>query len=386
MTREYKPIPTSVLPLKGRMRNARCVITWPTSVLPLKGRMRNARCVITWPTSVLPLKGRMENALCAVTPVIMRALIAVLTAVAGTAVAQTYPVKPVRVIVPYSPGGPLDDVMRVVGHRLTEMWGLSVLVDNRTGAGGSIGADFVAKSAPDGYTLLLGNAGPMTINPGLQKKLPYDVQRDFVAVTQMTASPMVLVVHPSLPVKTVNDLVRFAKSRPGQLVYASAGIGNLQHLSMEALQTMAGMRMNHVPYKGAPPALIDVMSGQVQLMFANIVGVLPHIRSGKVRAIAVSSAQRAATLPDVPSVADTFPEFDASGWTGVFAPAGTPREIVARLHGDITSVLARQDIRERFASQGADVIAGTPEQLAAFVRRESALYAKIIQSSGIRVD
>jgi tripartite-type tricarboxylate transporter receptor subunit TctC len=319
-------------------------------------------------------------------PVIAGALIAMAVAITGAAIAQPYPVKPVRVIVPYSPGGPLDDVMRVVGHHLTEMWGQSVLVDNRTGAGGSIGADFVAKAAPDGYTLLLGNAGPMTINPGLQKKLPYDVQRDFVPVTQMTASPMVLVVHPSLPVKSVPDLVRFAKSRPGQLVYASAGIGNLQHLGMEELQALAGIRMNHVPYKGAPPALIDVMSGQVQLMFANIVGVLQHIKSGKVRAIAVSSVKRAATLPDIPSVADTFPEFDATGWTGVFAPAGTSREIIARLHADITTVLARPDIRERFTDQGAEVIAGSPAQLAAFVLRESALYAKIIRSSGIKVD
>jgi tripartite-type tricarboxylate transporter receptor subunit TctC len=318
--------------------------------------------------------------------VIARALVPVLAAAAGAAIAQTYPVKPVRVVVPYSAGGPLDDVMRVVGHRLTEMWGQSVLVDNRTGAGGSIGADYVAKSAPDGYTLLLGNAGPMTINPGLQKKLPYDAQRDFAPVTQLTASPMVLVVHPSLPVKTVPDLVRFAKSRPGQLVYASAGVGNLQHLGMEELQALAGIRMNHVPYKGAPPALIDVMSGQVQLMFANIVGVLQHIKAGKVRAIAVSSVKRAATLPDVPSVADTFPSFDATGWTGLFAPAGTPGEIVARLHVDITSVLARPDIRERFAGQGAEVVASSPEQLAAFIRRESALYAKIIKSSGIKVD
>ncbi len=316
----------------------------------------------------------------------MKFALLLLTLFASIAVAQNYPLKPVRVVVPYSPGGPLDDVMRVVGHRLTEMWGLSVVVDNRTGAGGSIGAEFVARAAPDGYTLLLGNAGPLTINPGLQKKLQYDVQRDFAPVTQMTSSPMVLVVHPSLPVKTVAELVQFAKARPGQLVYASAGVGNLQHLSMEALQTMAGIKMNHVPYKGAPPALIDVMSGQVQLMFANIVGVLQHIKSGKVRAIAVSSVKRAGTLPDIPAVADTFPEFDATGWTGVFAPAGTPREIVARLHSDITSVLARQDIRERFTSQGAEVVAGSPEQLATFVRRESALYAKIIQSSGIKVD
>ena len=320
------------------------------------------------------------------TLVIVRALIALLAAAAGVAGAQSYPAKPVRVVVPYSPGGPLDDVMRVVGNRLTELWGQSVLVDNRTGAGGSIGADSVAKSAPDGYTLLLGNAGPMTINPGLQKKLPYDAQRDFAPVTQLTASPMVLVVHPSLPVKSVTDLVRFAKSRPGQLVYASAGVGNLQHLGMEALQTMAGIRMNHVPYKGAPPALIDVMSGQIQLMFANIVGVLQHIKSGKVRAIAVSSIKRAATLPDIPSVADTFPEFDATGWTGLFTPAGTSREIVSKLHADIAGVLARPDIRERFASQGAEIVASSPEQLAAFVRKESALYAKIIQSSGIRID
>ena len=315
-----------------------------------------------------------------------RALLAALIAVAGNAQAQTYPARAVRVVVPYSAGGPLDDVMRVVGHRLAEMWGQSVVVDNRTGAGGSIGADFVAKAVPDGYTLLLGNAGPMTINPGLQKKLAYDVARDFAPVSQLTASPMVLVVHPTLPVKTVPDLVRLAKARPGQLVYASAGIGNLQHLAMEEVQARAGIRMNHVPYKGAPPALIDVMSGQIDLMFANIVGVLQHIKRGKMRAIAVSSVKRAAVLPDVPSIEDTFAGFDATGWTGVFAPAGTPKEIVAKLHADITSVLARPDIRERFGEQGAEVVAGTPEQLAAFLRRESALYAKIIRSSGIKVD
>ncbi|MDB5808138.1 MAG: hypothetical protein JWN94_260 [Betaproteobacteria bacterium] len=300
--------------------------------------------------------------------------------------AQTYPAKPVRVVVPYSAGGPLDDVMRVVGHRLTEIWGQSVVIDNRTGAGGSIGAEFVAKAAPDGYTLLLGNAGPMTINPGLQKKLGYDVPRDFAPVLQLTASPMVMVVHPSLPVKTVGDLVRLAKARPGQLVYASAGVGNLQHLAMEALQTMSGIRMNHVPYKGAPPALIDVMSGQVDLMFANIVGVLQHIRTGKVRAVAVSSAKRAAVLPDVPSITDTYPELDATGWTGLFAPAATPREVVAKINADTATVLARVDIRERFSEQGAEVVGGSAEQLAAFVRREAALYGKVIKSSGIKID
>ena len=309
-----------------------------------------------------------------------------LTLACGSAGAQSWPAEPVRVVVPYSAGGPLDDVMRVTGHRLTEIWGQSVVVDNRTGAGGSIGADYVAKAALDGYTLLLGNSGPMTINPGLQKKLPYDVTRDFAPIVQLTSSPMVLVVHPSLPVKTVSDLVRLAKSRPGQLVYASAGVGNLQHLTMEALQTMAGIRMNHVPYKGAPPALIDVMSGQVDLMFANIVGVLQHIKTGKVRPVAVSSARRAAVLPEVPSITDTYPELDATGWTGLFAPAATSREIIAKINADANAVLGRADIRERFSEQGAEVVGGTPEQLAAFVRRETALYAKVIKSSGIKID
>jgi len=300
--------------------------------------------------------------------------------------AQSYPAKPVRMIVPYAAGGPLDDAARIVGQRLTEIWGQAVVVDNRGGAGGSIGADVVAKSAPDGYTLLLGNAGPMTINPSLQKALPYDPQRDLAPITLVSASPMVLVVHPSLPVKSVPDLVRFAKTRPGKLNYASAGIGNLQHLGMESLQTMAGIRMNHVPYKGAAPAFIDLSSGQVELMCANIIGVLPHVKSARVRAIAVSTAKRATVLPDIPSVAEIYPDFDVNGWMGIFVPATTPREITAKLHEDIVKVLMRQDTRERLASQGAEVVAGTPEQLSAFVRRESALYAKIIQSSGIKTD
>jgi len=313
-------------------------------------------------------------------------LAAALAVFVTAAHAQSYPAKPVRMIVPYAAGGPLDDAARIVGQRLTEIWGQAVVVDNRGGAGGSIGADVVAKSAPDGYTLLLGNAGPMTINPSLQKALPYDPQRDLAPITLVSASPMVLVVHPSLPVKSVPDLVRFAKTRPGKLNYASAGIGNLQHLGMESLQTMAGIRMNHVPYKGAAPAFIDLISGQVELMFANIIGVLPHVRSARVRAIAVSTAKRATVLPDIPSVAEIYPDFDVNGWMGIFVPATTPREITAKLHEDIVKVLMRQDTRERLASQGAEVVAGTPEQLSAFVRRESALYAKIIQSSGIKTD
>jgi tripartite-type tricarboxylate transporter receptor subunit TctC len=302
------------------------------------------------------------------------------------AFAQAYPGKPVRIIVPYAAGGPLDDVARVIGQRLNELWGQAVIVDNRGGAGGSIGADAVAKSVPDGYTLLLGNAGPITINPSLHRKLPYDPQKDLVPVTLMVSSPMVLVVHPSLPVNSVRNLVALAKSKPGQLNYASAGIGNLQHLGMESLQAMAGIRLNHVPYKGAAPAFVDLIAGQVELMFANIVGVLPHVKSMRVRALAVSSAKRSAALPDVPSVAEAYPDFDVTGWMGIFAPAGTSREIVAKVSGDIVRVLGRPDIRERFAGQGAETIAGSPDQLASFVRKESALYAGIIKSARITAE
>jgi tripartite-type tricarboxylate transporter receptor subunit TctC len=300
--------------------------------------------------------------------------------------AQTYPVKAVRVVVPYAPGGPLDDVARVMGQKLTEVWGQVIVVDNRGGAGGNIGAEAVARAPADGYTLLLGNAGPITVNPSLQRKMPYDAQKDLVPVVMVLASPMVLVVHPSLPVQSVKDLVRFAKARPGQVNYASAGVGNLQHLGMESLQTMAGIRMNHVPYKGAAPAFVDLISGQVALMFANIVGVLPQVKAGRVRAVAVSSAKRAAVLPEVPGVAETYPEFDITAWMGLFLPAGTPKDVAAKIEADALKVLARQDVRERFESQGAEVIAGSGQQLAAHVRKESALYQKVGQASGIRLD
>jgi tripartite-type tricarboxylate transporter receptor subunit TctC len=298
--------------------------------------------------------------------------------------AQPYPAKPVRFVVPYPPGGPLDEIARAVGQRLTSAWGQQVIVDNRSGAGGSIGADNVAKTPPDGYTMLLGNSGPITVNPNLRRDLPYDPQRDLAPVTQIIAAPMVLVVHPSMPVKSVRDLIRIAKSKPGQLNYASAGIGNLQHLAMESLQSMAGIKMNHVPYKGAAPAFIDLVSGQVQLMFANIVGVLPHIDAGKVRAIAVSNATGAPVLPNTPGVAATLPDFDLDGWMGIFVRAGTPPDIIAKLHKDLAAAVSAEDFKERFAKRGAQVAVGGPEGLAKIVRYETVLYGKIIQSAGIR--
>lgn len=307
-------------------------------------------------------------------------LCAVFSAGAG---AQQYPVKPVRFVVPYPAGGPLDEVARAIGHRLTATWGQQVLVDNRGGAGGSIGADLVAKSAPDGYTMLLGNAGPITVNPGLRRDLPYDPQRDLAPVTQVVAAPMVLVVHPSLPVRNVKELIQLARANPGRLNYASAGIGNLQHLAMESLQSMTGVKMNHVPYKGAAPAFVDLFTGQVELMFANIVGVLPHVWSGKVRAIAVSAKQGSPVLPDVPGVGATVPQFDLDGWMGIFVRAGTPPAVIAKLHKDIAAAVDERDLKERFAKRGAQMTTGGPDGLAKIVRAETAHYAKIIKSAGI---
>jgi tripartite-type tricarboxylate transporter receptor subunit TctC len=258
------------------------------------------------------------------------------------------------------------------------------VVDNRSGAGGSIGADIVAKSAPDGHTMLLGNSGPITVNPNLRRDLQYDVQRDLAPVTQIIAAPMVLVVHPSLPVRSVKDLVQLAKKNPGKLNYASAGIGNLQHLAMESLQSMSGVKMNHVPYKGAAPAFIDLLSGQVDLMFANIVGVLPHVWSSKVRAIAVSAAKGSTVLPDVPGIAATLPQFDLDGWMGIFVRAGTPPEVIARMHRDIVTAVDNKEYRERFAKRGAEVATGGPEGLAKIIREETQVYAKIIKSTGIK--
>jgi tripartite-type tricarboxylate transporter receptor subunit TctC len=314
---------------------------------------------------------------------VLAALVAGMGFHAGLA-AQQFPVKPVRFIVPYPPGGPLDEVARAAAQRLAPIWGQQVVVDNRSGAGGSIGADIVAKSPPDGHTMLLGNSGPITVNPNLRRDLQYDVQRDLAPVTQIIAAPMVLVVHPSLPVRSVKDLVQLAKRNPGKLNYASAGIGNLQHLAMESLQSMSGVKMNHVPYKGAAPAFIDLLSGQVDLMFANIVGVLPHVWSSKVRAIAVSAAKGSTVLPDVPGIAATLPQFDLDGWMGIFVRAGTPPEVIARMHRDIVTAVDNKEYRERFAKRGAEVATGGPEGLAKIIREETQVYAKIIKSTGIK--
>jgi tripartite-type tricarboxylate transporter receptor subunit TctC len=297
--------------------------------------------------------------------------------------AQKYPAKPVRMIVPYAAGGPVDAVSRFLGYKLSERWGEQLVTDNRGGSGGAVGAGIVVKAPPDGYTLLLGNSGPVSVYPHLRSKPLYDSLRDLKPVTQILSSPMLLVVNNDRPIKTVSDLVKLAKSRPGGLTYASAGIGNLQHLSMELLQSLAGIKMVHVPYKGAAPALVDLMSGQVDLMFANIVGVLPFVKSGKVRAIAISSAKPSSLVPDMPPVAKDYPEFDMTAWMGVLAPAGTPDGLIAFIQRDFVWAVNLPDTKKFLNEQGAEVVAEGPAELSAFVHRESALFERIIRDAGI---
>jgi tripartite-type tricarboxylate transporter receptor subunit TctC len=303
---------------------------------------------------------------------------------AAGAQAQPYPEKPVRLVVPYPAGGPLDTVGRIIAQALSPHLGQTVVVENRSGAGGSLGAGVVARAAPDGYTMLLGNTGPMTINPVLRPDLPYDPRKNFAPITWLTSAQMVLVVHPSLPVRSLKDLVALARAHPGSLNYGSAGVGNLTHLGMELLQSRAKVKMVHVPYKGVAPAYVDLMSGQVALMFGNVSGPLQYIRAGRMRAIAVTSTQPSPVLPGVPIIAQTYPGFDLVTWIGIFVPAGTPDAIRARLHGDIVKVLRQPAVNKRLVDLGNEVVAGSAEKLAAHIDGELALYAKIIKSAGIR--
>ena len=298
------------------------------------------------------------------------------------AAAQDYPVKPVRLLVPYPAGGPVDAVARLMVPHLN--LGQNVIVDSRSGAGGSLGADVVAKSPPDGYTMLIGNSGPMTINPVLRTDLGYDPKKDFAPVAWLTSGQMVLMVHPSLPVKSVKDLIALARAKPNALNYGTAGIGNTTHLGMELLQTMAKVKLNHVPYKGVAPAYVDLMSGNIEVMFGNITGPLAHIQGGRLRAIAVTGPKIAAVLPNVPRVADDYPGFELVTWMGMFVPAGTPEAIRARLQRDFIRVVQQKDVRERLVALGNDVIGGTGEELGAHVDRELKLYAGIIKSAGIK--
>lgn len=309
---------------------------------------------------------------------------AVLTPLA--AAQQVYPNKPVRIIVPFPPGGTTDIVGRTIAENLSGSWGQSVIVENRAGASGTVGVDAAAKSAPDGYTLVLGVTGPLTIMPGINPQLPYDPLRDLVPITLVAAVPSVIAVHPSVPARDLRELIALAKSQPGKLSFASGGTGTSVHIAGELLKSMAGIDILHIPYKGGAPALNDVMGGQVSMIIENMPQLLPHVRAGKIRALAVTTQERSAALPDLPAVAEILPGYAATTWFGLLAPAGTPQDIIKKVQADVAKIVTLPGVKERLASLGAEVIASTPDAFAAHLRSEKLRFAKVIKDAGIKID
>jgi len=314
-------------------------------------------------------------------------LAALAASIALSAFAQSYPSKPIRLIVPFAAGGGNDNIARLVGKRLNESLGQPLVIDNRPGAGGVLGAELAAKSAPDGYTLFLGGVGSHAVNPNLIEKLSYDPIRDFAPVILLARAPLILVVHPSVPAHTFAELVAYARKNPGKLNFASNGNGSSAQLAAVMFDSMAGADMVHVPYKGLAPALTDLLSGQVQLMFSSVVAILPHIKAGKLRALAVTGEKRMASLPDVPTVAESgFPGYEASSWYGILAPAGTPHEIVARLNAEFSKALAQPEVRNNLLADGAEPVGDTPEEFAAYIRSEKERMGKLIRDAKIRME
>lgn len=309
----------------------------------------------------------------------------IFASVSPGAAAQGYPAKPIRLIVPYPPGGPTDFVGRAVGQKLAEAWGQQVVIDNRPGAASAIGTEIAARSVADGYTLLLGTSAGFCINPALGGKLPYDPERDFAPVSLLVINPQILVVHPSLPVRSVKDLVALARSRPGQINYASVGNASPNHLGMEMLKSMTRIDMVHIPYKGSAPAIIDILAGHVSLMFNSMPSVLPQVRSGKLRGLAVGSAKRSPAAPDIPTVAEAgVPGFEYVTWYGLFVPAATPRDIVSKLSAQVISIVADPEISRRFASQGAEPSGSTPDHLVRYRRTEYERWRTLIAAMNLR--
>ena len=322
-----------------------------------------------------------------------RWLIAVIVcAVLAPAQAQTWPSKPVRIVVPFPPGGTTDIVARSIGVELQRMWQHAVVIENRPGAGGNIGADLVAKATPDGYTLLMGTVGTHAINKALFEqngaKMPFDPAKDFVPITLAAGVPNVMVINPKLPVNTVAEFIAYAKARPGQLNMASSGNGTSIHLSGELFKTVTGVYMVHFPYRGSAPAITDLIAGNMNVMFDNLPSALPHIKSGRLKALAVTSRTRSPALPDVPTIEEAagLKGFDASSWFGLFAPAGTPRTIVDKIQADVAKALAQPEVRERFIAQGADPGGNTSDQFAAFIRAETDKWTRVVKFSNAKVD
>ena len=315
---------------------------------------------------------------------VLLAMSAGVFAVAGARAQGSYPTKPIRLIVPSAPGGGTDTSARIIAPKLSEYLGQQVVIDNRAGAGAIIGAEIASRAAPDGYTLLMG-LSTYTINPAMVKKIPFDFARDFAPISVAVTLPNVLVSHPSLPVKTVKELIAFARARPGQLHFASAGLGTNPHLTMQLFLNMTGLKMIHVPYKGVGPALVDVVAGHVPMMTGNMLSAYPQVKSGRVRAYGVTSARRATGAPEIPTIAEAgVPGYEAVQWYGLLAPAGTPREIIVRLHGGMVRLLQEPALKQRVISDGAEPTPSTtPEEFGALIRAELVKWAKVVKDAGI---
>jgi len=301
--------------------------------------------------------------------------------------AQGYPAKPVKFVVAYPPGGPTDILARLLSPKLQMAFGQPFIVESRPGAGGNVGTDFVAKSPSDGYTILLTASGPVSINVTLYKSLPYDPARDLTPVIHVASVPLVLVVHPSVPVKSVSELIALLKAKPEGYSFASAGNGTPQHLSAELFKTMAGVKMLHVPYKGSAPAINDLVGGQVPVAFESMVSVLPQVKGGRLRALATTGTRRSGLLPDVPTVAEAgVPGYESIAWYGVMAPGGTPKPIVDKLNAEISKALDTPELKQRLADLGSDSVHGTPEQFGGFIKSETSRWGKVVKESGATVD
>ena len=314
------------------------------------------------------------------------ALLLIASLAAGASLAQDYPSKPIRMVVPFSPGGSTDALARIVGQKLTERSGQPVIIENRAGAGGNIGAEQVARSAPDGYTLLLGGV-PHAISASLYSRLPYELARDLAAIAEIASFPSAIVLHPSLPANSASELIALARARPGRLSFGSAGNGSPNHLSLELFQTMAGVRMVHVPYKGSGQLVGDLLAGQVHLASMGLPVAVPHVQSGKLRAIAVTGAARSSLLPEVPTLSEAaLPGFEVTSWYGVFGPAGLPADIVVKLNSEIGSAVTAPEVKERLAALGAEPSVKAPDQFGRYVRQEIARWAKVVKDSGAKAE